>query len=200
MEAEDPATLLAFYRSALLEKGDDLMLRLFFGKLCLRLEMVDEALEQLYAVESAGVDFPHLHFLLAEAHRRRNRIDESIAEYKKALGVNNRLRLGYLCDRCGAASAEWQSRCPDCGTWGSFSLAGRQAIQNARPVADAGNPSRGERRMERAAVRRPIALVILDGWGISDTLRSECRLPGPNPAARCPAAGLSLHPPGRLRP
>ena len=134
MEAEDPATLLAFYRSALLEKGGDLMLRLFFGKLCLRLEMVDEALEQLYAVESAGVDFSQLHFLLAEVHRRRNRLDESIAEYKKALGENTRLRLDYLCDRCCAPSPEWQSRCPDCGAWGSLSLTGRQAIQNAHPV------------------------------------------------------------------
>ena len=69
MEAEDPATLLSFYRAALLEKGDDLMLRLFFGKLCLRLEMIDEAYQQLTAVESAGVDFPQLHFLLAEGLR-----------------------------------------------------------------------------------------------------------------------------------
>ena len=134
MEEEDPATLLTFYRSTLLENGDDLMLRLFFGKLCLRLEMVDEALEQLYAVESAGADFPQLHFLLAEVHRRRNRLDDSIAEYKKALGANNRLRLGYLCDGCGAASPEWQSRCPECGAWGSFSLIGRQTLTNAHSV------------------------------------------------------------------
>ena len=134
MGAEDPTTLLSFYRSAILEREDDLMLRLFFGKLCLRLEMVDEALEQLYAVENAGVETSQLHLLLAEAHRRRNRIDEAIGEYKKALGVDSRLKLGYLCDTCGEPSGEWLSRCPDCGTWGSFSLADRQLIRNARPV------------------------------------------------------------------
>ena len=101
MEAEDPATLLSFYRSAVMDREDDLILRLFFGRLCLRLEMVDEAFEQLHAVENAGVESPQLHFLLAEAHRRRNRIDESVKEYKKTLGVNSRLRLGYICEQCG---------------------------------------------------------------------------------------------------
>lgn len=134
MAAEDPATLLSFYRSTLLERGDDLMFRLFYGKFCLRLEMVDEALEQLYAVESAGIDFPQLHVLLAEAHRRRNRFDESINEYKKALRINTRLPLDYVCDACGETVAEWQSRCPECGAWGSFSLADRKLIQSARAL------------------------------------------------------------------
>lgn len=134
MAAEDPASLLSFYRAALLERGDDLMFRLFYGKFCLRLEMVDEALEQLYAVESAGIDFPQLHVLLAEAHRRRNRFDESINEYKKALRINTRLPLDYVCDACGETVAEWQSRCPECGAWGSFSLADRKLIQSARAL------------------------------------------------------------------
>ena len=134
LDAEDPATLLALYRSFLDKRSDDLMLRLFYGKLCLRLEMVDEALEQLYAVESTGVDSHQLHLLLAEAHRRRNRVEEAIEEYKKALGIDSRLRIGYVCDVCEATVEDWQSRCPECGTWGSFSLAGRQTIQNAPPV------------------------------------------------------------------
>ena len=134
MEAEDPASLLTFYRTATLQNRDDLMLRLFFGKLCLRLEMVDEAFEQLYAVESAGVDTPQLHLLLAEAHRRRNRIDESINEYKKALGVNARLRLPYVCDSCGEQAPTWLSRCPACGTWGSMSLTDRKEIRAAKLI------------------------------------------------------------------
>ncbi len=131
---EDPATLLALYRSFLNDRKDDLVLRLFFGKLCLRLEMVDEALEQLYAVESTGVESRKLHLLLAEAHRRRKRLDASIAEYQKALGIDARLSLGYICDVCEETMDEWQSRCPSCGTWGSFSLAGRKYIQNVPPV------------------------------------------------------------------
>ncbi len=131
---EDPATLLGLYRTFLNDRNDDLVLRLFYGKLCLRLEMVDEALEQLYAVESTGVESRQLHLLLAEAHRRRKRMDDAIAEYKKALGIDSRLQLGYGCDVCDETVDDWQSRCPACGTWGSFSLAGRKQIQNIPPV------------------------------------------------------------------
>ncbi len=137
MTAEDPTTLLGIYRSALAERGDDLMFRLFFGKLYLRLEMVDEALEQLAFVKDAGVDVPQLHLLLGEAHRRRNRIDEAIAVYQVALGLEPRLRLGFTCETCDEASPEWQSRCPKCGNWGSYVLEGRQMmVAKAAPATE----------------------------------------------------------------
>ncbi len=144
--AEDPSSLLAIYRGMLAERGDDLMFRLFYGKLCLRLEMVDEALEQLSTVENAGVESPKLHLLLAEAHRRRNRPEDAMKEYKKALGVDKRLHLGYACESCGATAAEWQSRCEACGNWGSFSLEGRQIIQQAsKKAAEVQEIHHGER-------------------------------------------------------
>jgi len=96
--------------------------------------MVDEALEQLYAVESSGIEVPQLHSLLAEAHRRRNRFDNAIKEYQKALGINAHLRLGYICEKCDEPAAQWQSRCPSCGSWGSFTLPNRNLIEGARPL------------------------------------------------------------------
>ncbi|PLX96996.1 MAG: hypothetical protein C0621_00965 [Desulfuromonas sp.] len=134
MGAEDPESLLAFYRDNSAKRPDDLLLRFFFGKFCLRLEMVEEAMEHLQSLEGAGIDTPQLHLLLAEGHRRRHRHDDAIREYKKALGVNARLVLGYVCDSCDEEVAEWQSRCPSCGAWGSFSLADRQTIQQAKPM------------------------------------------------------------------
>lgn len=134
MELEDPATLLTFYRNAINANQDDMVLRLFFGKFCLRLEMVDEAVEQLYAVESSGVESSQLHFLLAEAYRRRDRTEDAIEEYKRALGTNKHLRLGYICDSCGETYREWQGRCSACSTWGSLSLINRQLFVQARPL------------------------------------------------------------------
>ncbi|MBW2187709.1 MAG: hypothetical protein JRG71_15400, partial [Deltaproteobacteria bacterium] len=75
------------------------------------------------------------HLLLAEALRRRNRIDEAIAEYQKALGVDNQLSLGYVCDNCGTTSPEWMSRCDDCGTWGSYSIAFRTMIEDREVIS-----------------------------------------------------------------
>lgn len=130
LSIEDPARLLGLYKAMTTERPDDMLLRMFYGRLCLRLEMVEEACEQLYVVESSGTDSPQLHLLLAEAHRRRDRTEESIAQYQKALGVDPQLKLGYVCEECGTTNLEWKSRCKKCGTWGSFALSGRQQIKN----------------------------------------------------------------------
>lgn len=134
MSAEDPSALLGFYRSQMQQDNEDLLLKLYLGRLCLRLEMVDEALEQLHAVESSGIDFRQLHLLLAEANRRRNNIDEALAEYQMALGIDNHLNLGFVCEFCGDTHDSWLSRCPTCGTWDSLVLPERQQIREARPI------------------------------------------------------------------
>ena len=134
LEREDPSSLLNFFRETTAKRGEDLVLRLFYGKLCLRLEMVDEALEQLQAIESSGLEIPQVHLLLAEAHRRRERPEEAIGEYQKALGITSRLRLNYVCERCEAKLPEWVSRCPSCDAWNSISLADRKVILEAKPL------------------------------------------------------------------
>ena len=134
MEREDPSSLLNFFRSQVLERGDDLMFRLFYGKLCLRLEMVDEARDQLQAIESSGIKSPQLHLLLAETYRRSRQPELAINEYQKALGISKRLHLNFVCEQCQHIAPEWNSRCPACGAWNSISLADRKLIQDARPL------------------------------------------------------------------
>lgn len=135
MGLEDPSSLLNFFRSQALDQGDDLMFKLFYGKLCLRLEMVDEAKEQLQAVESSGVESSQLHLLLAETYRRCREPEQAINEYQKALGISKRLHLNFVCENCQHISPEWNSRCPACGEWNTTSLVDRKIIQEARPLA-----------------------------------------------------------------
>ncbi len=135
MQREDPSSLLNFFRSQVLEQGDDLMFRLFYGKLCLRLEMIDEAKNQLQAVESSGVESSQVHLLLAETYRRCREPEEAINEYQKALGISKRLHLNFVCEKCQHISSEWHSRCPACGEWNTNSLVDRKVIQDARPIA-----------------------------------------------------------------
>ncbi|MEA3544228.1 MAG: tetratricopeptide repeat protein [Thermodesulfobacteriota bacterium] len=132
INAEDPAALLAFYRSQMQVDSEDLLLKLYLGRLCLRLEMVDEAIQHLTDLETSGVDFGKLHLLLAEAQRRRNNIEEAVVEYQKALSIDSHLLLGFVCDACGAEFTEWHSRCPECKTWDSLALPERKQIQDAR--------------------------------------------------------------------
>jgi len=135
INAEDPAALLAFYRTQMDADSEDLLLKLYLSRLCLRLEMVDEAIQHLTDLETSGVDFTKLHLLLAEAHRRRNNIDEAVVEYQKALQIDSHLLLGFVCDKCGVRVTKWESRCPECKTWDSLSLPERQQIQEAKLYA-----------------------------------------------------------------
>lgn len=130
--AEDPAALLAFYRSQMQADKEDMLLKLYLGRLCLRLEMVDEAMQHLTDLETSNVDFTKLHLLLAEAQRRRNNIEEAVSEYQKALGIDNHLRLGFVCEVCNAGFSEWSSRCPSCKSWDSLVLPERKQIQDAK--------------------------------------------------------------------
>jgi lipopolysaccharide biosynthesis regulator YciM len=132
INVENPAALLSFYRKQMQTEPDDLLLKLYFGRLCLRLEMVDEAFQHLGDLESSNVEFSKLHLLLAEAQRRRNNTQEAVKEYQKALNIDGHLSLGYFCENCGAKSAEWQSRCPECNSWDSLVLPERQLVQNVK--------------------------------------------------------------------
>lgn len=132
--AEDPAALLSFYRSRMQEDSGDLLLKLYLGRLCLRLEMVDEALQHLTDLETTGIDFTKLHLLLAEAHRRRNKIDQAVVEYQRALGIDSHLSLGFVCEKCNARFEEWQGRCAECKAWDSLVLPERKQIQDAKLI------------------------------------------------------------------
>lgn len=136
INAEDPAALLSFYRSQMQENSEDLLLKLYLGRLCLRLEMVDEAMQHLTDLETSGIDFTKLHLLLAEAQRRRNNIEEAVVEYQKALSIDSHLLLGFVCDNCGARFTEWKSRCPECKTWDSLILPERKQIQDAKLIEE----------------------------------------------------------------
>ena len=137
INAEDPSALLAFYRSQMqVDNSEDLLLKLYLGRLCLRLEMVDEAMEHLTDLETSGIDFTKLHLLLAEAQRRRNNTEEAIVEYQKALSIDGHLLLGFVCEACGARFTEWNSRCPKCKTWDSLVLPERKQIEDAKLIEE----------------------------------------------------------------
>ncbi len=136
IHAEDPAALLSFYRSQMQGDSEDLLLKLYLGRLCLRLEMVDEAMQHLTDLETSGIDFTKLHLLLAEGQRRRNNIEEAVVEYQKALSIDSHLRLGFVCDTCGARFTEWKSRCPSCKSWDSLILPERKQIQDATLIKE----------------------------------------------------------------
>lgn len=129
LKEEQPDRILEGYQNILSERPDDLTVRFFFGKLCLRLEMVEEALDQLLRVDAAGADFPELHFLLAEAYRRRERYEKSVEEFQKALSFKRKMLIPFVCSNCGKEFTKWSGCCPNCGMCNTFSLPFQHSLE-----------------------------------------------------------------------
>lgn len=142
LKEEEPETLVNFYIRLVTERPDDLTARLFFGKLCLRLEMVEEAREQLSFIESHGKATPYLHHLLGEMHMRRQRFADAAEEFKKAAGVGRTLLIPFVCSSCHEEFSRYSPQCPSCQKWNTI-VSKAQKESFAR--TELAQPASGER-------------------------------------------------------
>ncbi len=131
----DPGRVLRIYQEALARDPAQLLFRFLYGKLCLRLEMIDEALDQFERLESAGAHFPELSVLKGEAHHRRKNLDAAVQEFRKAVRIEG---LHYICGACSADSYRWEARCATCHEWNTLRAAARAEIEGQARVPEAG--------------------------------------------------------------
>ena len=124
IQRENPRKLIETFRSLLDDSPDDIFLNLFYGKICLRLEMVDDGYMALKKVESTGYESPLLHALLGEMSTRRERYDEAIKEFGRYLDLSHGLHPRFICGNCQHTVDVWDPRCESCGLWNSFALPG----------------------------------------------------------------------------
>ncbi len=122
IEHERPARLLDIYSNIKNDFEGDFTLTIFYGKFLLRLEMVDEAMEQFLKAESIDGDNAAVHIFLAEAYRRRNRLQESVDEYTKAFAYKRRYLVPFVCSGCGEKIIRWKDYCETCKKWDAFSI------------------------------------------------------------------------------
>jgi len=124
MAQENPGKLIEIYRELLEKMPQDVFLNLFYGKTCLRLEMIDDGFMALKKVESLGYDSPLLHALLGEANARRDRFQEAIEEFRKYIDISVGMKPHYQCGECGHTAMHWSARCESCGKWNTATLPG----------------------------------------------------------------------------
>ena len=122
IETESPYSLIGVYTELLQEFPADFDVNLFMGKFFLRLEMNDEAVEQLLKAESLEPERESVNILLAEALRRRGRYESACQHYQRAFGYKRRYLIPFRCAKCGKATIKWASRCPDCGAWNAYAI------------------------------------------------------------------------------
>lgn len=115
----DPAGLILIYKRAISANPEDDMLPFFLGKLYYRLEMVDDALETLSAIEPVKPQ-PELHQLLGALHMKRQQCEQAVREFRKSIDIKKAFRLPYCCRNCGNVSDDWSGRCDSCGVWNTY--------------------------------------------------------------------------------
>ncbi len=122
LNREDPGTLLRIYQKTLRDHPDNWMLAFFYAKLCLRLEMLDEALEEINTISLRQKDFPAIHRLLAEIYLHKKDFSRAAQEFEKTFELSGTSYLPFICNVCEKESKEWVAFCPQCQRWSTYTI------------------------------------------------------------------------------
>jgi tetratricopeptide (TPR) repeat protein len=122
LSREDPSTLLRIYQRAMKTDPQDWVISFFYAKLCVRLEMLDEAVEALDEISLKRKDFPALHRLLAETYLHKKDFSRAAKEFEKTFEMSGRSYLPFYCSSCERESQEWVVYCPQCHHWNSYRI------------------------------------------------------------------------------
>jgi tetratricopeptide (TPR) repeat protein len=118
----EPGRLLRLYQNAISRSPQDNGLKFMLGKLYSRLEMVDDAIETLEAIDSGLYAHPDLHMAKAELYRKRNQTGRALDELRMATEMMRLSETIFRCGACGHTSGDWSGRCPECGVWNEYAL------------------------------------------------------------------------------
>lgn len=130
-----PERILEKYKREIHANHSDYNLRLLLARLYLRLEMVDNAIEELEALVNEGVEGYYLHVLLGEAYLRRKQSVKAAHLFQKALGIDREFSPAFTCSACSSSAEAWAARCPSCGEWNTLSMKGVPAPVKFLPAA-----------------------------------------------------------------
>jgi lipopolysaccharide biosynthesis regulator YciM len=122
LSREDPSTLLRIYQRALKHDSENWVIAFFYTKLCLRLEMLDEALEGINEISLRVKDFPALHRLLAEIYLHKKDFGRAAQEFEKTFELSGTSYLSFFCTTCERESKEWIAYCPQCHQWSTYTI------------------------------------------------------------------------------
>jgi lipopolysaccharide biosynthesis regulator YciM len=118
----EPGRLLRIYKSAISKASRDKKLKFMLGKLYSRLEMVDDAIETLEAIDAATYLNPELHSVKAELYKKRNQTSKAMDELRTAVEMRKGSGIVFKCNACGVVSSDWAGRCQSCREWNVLTL------------------------------------------------------------------------------
>jgi tetratricopeptide (TPR) repeat protein len=120
LDQGEPGEIIRVYQEALQNDPQNPVLQFYLGKLYYRLEMVDEAFDQLSTIEGPQDHLLDYHKIMANLYLRKQQFEQAIIELKKALSFKKRVVVPYICTQCQQESAEWSGRCRRCARWNTL--------------------------------------------------------------------------------
>jgi len=129
LKRNDRRTLLKIYRRIIESNSGNTVFPFFYARLCLRLNMLDEATDELVEIKDRRKHMASLHSLMAEVFARKGRPEEAVRAYKTATELAGYEKPLFVCRFCRRESTSWVARCPSCSQWNGYHL----AIQEDEP-------------------------------------------------------------------
>ncbi|MBP1749436.1 MAG: hypothetical protein H6Q52_1975 [Deltaproteobacteria bacterium] len=118
----DPEVILKIYRRVLDVSPDDHLISFLYARLCLRLEMIDEAIDTLNSLMAEGEDFKGLHRAMAEAYVHRGELENAVQEFKGAFPIDEQVYIPFVCTKCNSIKEEWSDYCESCYSWNTINV------------------------------------------------------------------------------
>ena len=129
LSQENPRGIIRLYLDAMEKEPNNIVIPFFYARLCLRLEMIDEALEKLQEMEANLSEHPSYHYLLAEGYSHRADYEQAAEEYRKGLALEGGTYVPYRCTNCQREVKDWLPLCPSCNQWGTFTACTQEEIK-----------------------------------------------------------------------
>jgi len=119
---DQPEELLKLYKEELTNALNIPLVKFHLAALKVRLGLLDEAFNELDEFASMKLDFPSLHFYIAELYNQKGEYEKAIDEYKSFIEGLDRSGVVYTCRNCQAKMTKWSGRCPRCKAWNTITL------------------------------------------------------------------------------
>ncbi|OPX98185.1 MAG: tetratricopeptide repeat protein [Syntrophorhabdus sp. PtaU1.Bin002] len=117
----DPGVILKIYRRILDVSPKNNLIEFLYARLCLRLEMIDEAIDTLKTLFSEGAEFKGMHKAMAEAYMHRGQMEKAVEEFRKAFPAEH-VYIPFRCDNCQSKKVEWADFCGNCYSWNTINV------------------------------------------------------------------------------
>jgi tetratricopeptide (TPR) repeat protein len=117
----EPGVILKIYRRLLELAPKNQFLIFLYAKLCLKLEMIDEAIDLFNSLLADEKEFRGLHRAMAEAYIHRGKLRDAVEEFGKAFPINN-VYIPFYCEKCQSVKDDWTDFCEACYSWNTVNI------------------------------------------------------------------------------